>query len=48
MVVDKEMFWGVDFIAHLETFLAGNDAAITNANELTKWQHITASAHRRH
>ncbi|MBN8465737.1 2-hydroxychromene-2-carboxylate isomerase [Corallococcus exiguus] len=45
VLVDDEMFWGVDSLGHLERFLEGRDP-LTPA-DLAKWQHLPATADRR-
>ncbi|RKG66449.1 2-hydroxychromene-2-carboxylate isomerase [Corallococcus sp. CA054B] len=45
VLVDDEMFWGVDSLGHLERFLEGRDP-LTPA-DLERWQHLPATADRR-
>ena len=44
VLVDGEMFWGVDSLGHLERFLEGRDP-LTPA-DLARWQHLPATATR--
>lgn len=45
VLVDDEMFWGVDSLGHLERYLEGRDP-LTRA-DLERWQHLPATADRR-
>ncbi|WP_375761382.1 2-hydroxychromene-2-carboxylate isomerase [Corallococcus exercitus] len=45
VLVDDEMFWGVDSLGHLERFLEGRDPL--TPGDLAKWQHLPATADRR-
>ncbi|NOJ95394.1 2-hydroxychromene-2-carboxylate isomerase [Corallococcus coralloides] len=45
VLVDDEMFWGVDSLGHLERFLEGRDP-LTPA-DLERWRHLPATADRR-
>jgi 2-hydroxychromene-2-carboxylate isomerase len=45
VVVDGEMFWGVDSLGHLERFLEGRDPLTPEA--LERWQNLPATANRR-
>ena len=44
MIVDGELFWGVDSFPHLERFLAGKDPI--QPGDLARWRAIPASAQR--
>ncbi len=44
MIVDDELFWGVDSFPHFERFLAGNDPI--QPGDLERWAAIPASAQR--
>lgn len=48
-VVDDELFWGVDSLAHLERHLRGDalDDALGDNRELERWRLVDASANRR-
>ena len=45
MIVDGELFWGVDALPHLEAFLDGRDPV--DAAAIARWQGIVPSATRR-
>ncbi|CAM3998329.1 2-hydroxychromene-2-carboxylate isomerase [Corallococcus sp. ZKHCc1 1396] len=45
VLVDGEMFWGVDSLGHLERFLEGRDPLTPDA--LARWQHLPSTASRR-
>lgn len=44
IVVDGELFWGVDSLPHVETFLEGKDPVA--ALDLSRWANLPASATR--
>jgi 2-hydroxychromene-2-carboxylate isomerase len=44
MIVDGELFWGVDSFPHFERFLAGNDPI--RPGDVERWGAIPASARR--
>jgi 2-hydroxychromene-2-carboxylate isomerase len=46
MIVDEELFWGVDSLPHLERFLEGKDPVTKELVE--RWHGLGASATRRH
>ncbi|NOK34921.1 2-hydroxychromene-2-carboxylate isomerase [Corallococcus exercitus] len=45
VLVDDEMFWGVDSLGHLERYLEGRDPL--TPGELAKWRDLPATANRR-
>lgn len=45
MLVDGELFWGNDSLAHLDRFLAGDDPVART--DLSRWANLPASAVRR-
>lgn len=45
MIVDEEVFWGVDSFAHFERYLAGKDPL--RPEDLAAWAELKASANRR-
>jgi 2-hydroxychromene-2-carboxylate isomerase len=45
MIVDDQLYWGVDSLPLLERYLAGDD--IPDAAELARWRTVVPSATRR-
>lgn len=45
MVIDDELFWGLDSFDHLERFLEGRD--VLRSDELSRWRDLPASSQRK-
>jgi 2-hydroxychromene-2-carboxylate isomerase len=45
MIVDDELFWGLDSFDHLERFLEGRD--VLRSDELSRWRDLPASSQRK-